>query len=109
MQTRQTVDKRARCPQCGARIGFLDASCGRCTADLSLLAAVRGRPYLWYNEAVDLLEAGDPWGAVLKLGAALEMDPKFDEARELGHALSKHLGAEALAERFTGPAATGKE
>lgn len=100
----RVISRTGRCPFCKERWSVYDRTCGACRADLALLSELHLLPYAFFNEGLACLESGDPGGAVVKLGAALELDPGLEDARGLMVRVATRLGWSELAARFDAPA-----
>ncbi len=86
------VTKNARCPFCRKRVSVYEKQCPACAAELALLSDLRLLPYALYNQGLDRYQAGDTFGALVKVSAAVELTKDFKEARQLLAHLATSLG-----------------
>ena len=89
----------AYCPICGNRSGGTPATCPRCEAELAGYWRTCFRPWLCYNMAVELAQAGNVAGAARAAEAAVAIDPSRFEFHLLLARLLGSLGETAPAIR----------
>jgi len=82
MEVRATVNPSSyQCPYCRTRDVQGMTQCPRCGGDLRLLACLHSRPDIWFNRALDLLDANDLEAAAELLCACCVARPQDAEAR----------------------------
>ena len=90
-----------KCPFCKYKISIYEQICpnASCGEDLSLLSEVKMLPYFLFNQGMEKLKQGDPWEALVKLCAAVELGKNFMEGHEALARLAESLGLKELADR----------
>lgn len=94
------VEAYFKCPFCKTRVDAFKQECETCSEDVSLLSSLHLLPYSLFNQGIEKFNQNDPWGALVKFCAAVEIDKKSIEFQQALYKLAKQLGLDELAVQY---------